>query len=58
MTNPPSTGRDVAHGKPAPPKETPDQQRPIAQARPPKQTVRIIRDSKVSEVPALKDSLQ
>lgn len=32
--------------------------RPMAQGRPPKVTVRIIRDSKVSEVPALKDSLQ
>jgi hypothetical protein len=30
----------------------------MAQTRPPKETVRIIRDSKVTEVPALKDSVQ
>ena len=54
----PSSHR-AARGKPAASKETPEPAaRPMAQARPPKQTVRIIRDSKVSEVPALKDSLQ
>jgi pilus assembly protein CpaB len=50
--------RRTGHGKPAPPKETPAPARPMAQARPVKPTVRIIRDSKVSEVPALKDSVQ
>ncbi len=39
-------------------KETPAPARPVAQARPTKPTVRIIRDSKVTEVPALKDTLQ
>ena len=54
----PSSHR-AAHSKPAPAKETPQPPaRPMAQARPPKQTVRIIRDSKVSEVPALRDSTQ
>jgi pilus assembly protein CpaB len=59
MPNPPSTGRRVAKGKAAPAKEPAEQPaRAMAQGRAPKQTVRIIRDSKVSEVPALKDSLQ
>ncbi len=53
-----ATGHSRGHGKPAPPKETPAAPRPMAQARPPKPTVRIIRDSKVSEIPALKDSTQ
>jgi len=53
-----STGGHRGHGKAAPPKETPAPARPTAQARPPKPTVRIIRDSKVTEVPALKDSVQ
>jgi hypothetical protein len=30
----------------------------VAQSRQPKQTVRIIREAKVTEVPAMKDSLQ
>ncbi len=49
--------RAVARGRPAP-KETPVAARPAAQSRPVKETVRIIRDSKVTEVPALKDSVQ
>jgi len=53
-----ATGHSRSHGKPAPAKETPAPARPVAQVRPPKPTVRIIRDSKVSEVPALKDSVQ
>jgi len=44
-------------GKAAPPKEV-ALARPMTQARPPKPTVRIIRDSKVSEIPALRDSTQ
>jgi len=52
------TGGHRGHGKAAPPKETPAPARPMVQARPPKVTVRIIRDSKVTEVPALKDSVQ
>jgi pilus assembly protein CpaB len=53
-------GHKGGRGKAAPAKVATTEQpaRPMAQARPPKQTVRIIRDSKVSEVPALKDSLQ
>jgi len=51
-------GRRTGHGKAAPPKETTAPARPMAQVRPPKETVRIIRDSKVTEVPALKDSVQ
>jgi pilus assembly protein CpaB len=47
------------HGKPAPQQASNDPPvRSMAQARSSKPTVRIIRDSKVSEVPALKDSLQ
>ena len=51
-----SSGRGKATA--AAPKETPAPARPVAQARPTKSTVRIIRDSKVTEVPALKDTLQ
>jgi len=51
-------GKGGSHAKAAPPKETPAPPRPVAQARPTKPTVRIIRDSKVTEVPALKDTLQ
>lgn len=47
-------GRSMAHGKPA---ATPTPAR-VAQARPTKPTVRIIREAKVTEVPALKDSVQ
>jgi len=47
------------HAKAAPAKDaTPPPARPMAQTRAAKPTVRIIRDSKVSEVPALKDSVQ
>ena len=55
-----SSLRHGGRGKAAPPKEAAADQpaRTMAQTRPVKQTVRIIRDSKVSEVPALKDSLQ
>jgi hypothetical protein len=48
----------VARAKAAPPKEMMPPARPAAQIRPGKPTVRIIRDSKVTEVPALKDSVQ
>ncbi len=55
----PATGAHRGtRGKPAPAKETAPPARPVAQVRPVKPTVRIIRDSKVSEVPALKDSVQ
>jgi pilus assembly protein CpaB len=51
--------RSGGHAKvAAAPKETPAPARPVAQPRPTKSTVRIIRDSKVTEVPALKDTLQ
>jgi len=53
-----ATGGHRGRGKATPPKETPAPARPMAQARQPKPTVRIIRDSKVTEVPALKDSVQ
>lgn len=49
-------GRSVARGKPA---ATPaEPARVAAQARPTKPTVRIIREAKVTEVPALKDSVR
>ena len=55
-----SVGGRKSGRKATPSKETAVEQptRTMAQTRPAKQTVRIIRDSKVSEVPALKDSLQ
>ena len=49
--------RALSRGRPAP-KEPPPAVRSVAQSRTVKPTVRIIRDSKVTEVPALKDSLQ
>jgi pilus assembly protein CpaB len=54
---PSAKGRTVARAKAAPPKEMPPA-RPAAAIRSVKPTVRIIREAKVSEVPALKDSLQ
>ena len=54
---PVARGRGGSHAKAAP-KEAPAPPRPMAQVRPVKPTVRIIRDSKVTEVPALKDSAQ
>ncbi|HYQ96491.1 MAG TPA: Flp pilus assembly protein CpaB [Candidatus Eisenbacteria bacterium] len=54
---PAARGRGGPHAKAAP-KETPAPPHPVAQVRPGKPTVRIIRDSKVTEVPALKDSVQ
>jgi pilus assembly protein CpaB len=58
MASAPVTKRGKARAAASKPSTEPQQIRPIAQARPQKSTVRIIRDSKVSEVPALKDSLQ
>ena len=49
--------RAVSRGRPVS-KEPPPPVRSVAQSRTVKPTVRIIRDSKVTEVPALKDSVQ
>ncbi len=50
------TGRKVSRGKPTSPSTSPAPH--VAQMRSQKPTVRIIREAKVTEVPALKDSVQ
>ena len=55
---PPPRGRGGSGAKAAAPKETPAPARPMAQGRAAKPTVRIIRDSKVTEIPAIRDTIQ
>jgi len=58
MASAPSSHGRSSHGKGKPKETDAAPARPAMQARAPKPTVRIIREAKVSEVPALKDSVQ